>query len=215
MPTERDFMNITTSINCARQWSPRKAEPLSLLLAHFRFHHLCNSGAPLPPPPPPLLFIVLLVNSAKSKKSEICLHSKKRYTSGDGSVVYKIDLGDITIYKHCFCHSNFYLFRFTKQCDPGCDININRWRQREYRFNPWLVCETHFSLFGNMWLLTIDMGCSDHHRHDTSVTTIVTVTSFVTVTTLVTTPTIQFITITWEAKRVRLMIHDSVLDSLL
>ena len=50
----------------------------------------------------------------------------------------------------------------------GSHININRWRQREYRFNPWSVCETHFSLFGNTWLLTIDMGCSDHHRHDTS-----------------------------------------------
>ena len=44
-----------------------------------------------------------------------------------------------------------------------------------------------------------------------TVTTLVTVTSLVTVTTLVTTHTIQFITITWEAKRVRLMIHDSVL----
>ena len=35
------------------------------------------------------------------------------------------------------------------------------------------------------------------------------------VATLSSTPTSQFITITWEAKVVRLVIHDSVLDSLL
>ena len=35
------------------------------------------------------------------------------------------------------------------------------------------------------------------------------------VATLLYTPTSQFITITWEAKVVRLVIHDSVLDSLL
>ena len=54
------------------------------------------------------------------------------------------------------------------QFAPGCHININRWRQREYLFNPWSGCETHFSLFGNTRLLTTDTGSSAYHRHDTS-----------------------------------------------
>ena len=82
-------------------------------------------------------------------------------------------LGDITINNLCLLFKfvssqrSKRILCFTNQCASGWNINISRSRKREYRFNPLSVCETHFSLSGNTWLLTIDMRPAIIHRHNT------------------------------------------------